>query len=149
MNIIKLGFLGLLSAVALLSARAYMKDSHPEALKLSALPGQSQKPSPRAFVEIPLPDGQRSDGVVIFAPANCPSAAAQRADALARHLDKAGIPYRRSQSAEFGNLKSQEEADRIKAVMGGEIPVVFVRARARANPSGEDVVAEYRAGGMR
>jgi hypothetical protein len=35
------------------------------------------------------------------------------------------------------------------AVINGEIPVVFVRTRARANnPSGEDVVAEYRAGGM-
>jgi hypothetical protein len=80
--------------------------------------------------------------VVIFAPANCPSAAAQRADALARHLDRAGVPYRRAQSADFGSLKSQEDVDRVMAVMNGEIPVVFVRTRARANPSGEDVVAD-------
>jgi hypothetical protein len=52
------------------------------------------------------------------------------------------VPYRRAQSADFGSLKSQEDVDRLMAVMNGEIPVVFVRTRARANPSGKDVVAE-------
>lgn len=81
-----------------------------------------------------------------FAPANCPSDAAQRAEALARRLDAAGIPDTRSQRASFSTLSSQEEANRVMSVMNGRIPVVFVRNRARADPAPEDVVAEYRGG---
>ena len=98
------------------------------------------------FVEIPAPDGQAGRGIVIFAPANCPSDAAQRAEALARHLSAQGVPYVHSQNAEFGNLASQDEATKVMAVMNGPVPVVFVNGKAKANPTPEEVVAEYRGG---
>ena len=98
------------------------------------------------FIEIPAPDGQASKGIVIFAPSNCPSDAAQRAEALARHLSAQGLPYVRSESAEFGNLASQDEVSKVMAVMNGPVPVVFVNGKAKANPTPDEVVAEYRGG---
>lgn len=98
------------------------------------------------FIEIPAPDGQTSRGIVIFAPSNCPSDAAQRAEALARHLSAQGVPYVRSEHAEFGNLASQDEVSKVMAVMNGSVPVVFVNGKAKANPTPEEVVAEYRGG---
>ena len=97
-----------------------------------------------AFVPMPMPDGMPSRGIVIFAPANCPSDAAQRADAMARYLSGRGIAFVRSSAAEFSNLSSREEAERVRSVMNGPIPVVYVNGRARANPRPEDVEAEYR-----
>jgi hypothetical protein len=54
-NIIKLGFLGLLSAVALLSVRAYMKNAHPDEPGAAVRVGQGPTASTRAFVEILCP----------------------------------------------------------------------------------------------
>ncbi|MEJ1098222.1 MULTISPECIES: hypothetical protein [unclassified Pseudoxanthomonas] len=48
---------------------------------------------------------------------------------LAQHLSSQGVPYVRSQNANFGNLSSQEEANRVMAVVGSGIPVAFVGAR--------------------
>jgi hypothetical protein len=100
--------------------------------------------SENGFVAIPLPDGMPNRGVVIFAPANCPSDAAKRADALASHLSARGIPHSRSQSADFNNLSDAAAANRVMAVMNGDVPIVFVNGKARANPSPEQVVSEYR-----
>jgi hypothetical protein len=100
----------------------------------------------RGFVQIPAPDGQAGRGIVIFAPRDCPSDAAQRAEALARHLSAQGVPYMRSENAEFGNLSSQDEVAKVLSVMDGPVPVVFVNGKAKANPTPEEVVAEYRGG---
>ena len=97
-----------------------------------------------SFVVLPLPDGVSAHGVVIFAPENCPSEAAQRARQLASALSAQRIPYRETSSANFNALSSQEEAERVMAVMNGPIPIVYVDGRAKANPTPEEVVAEYR-----
>ena len=98
------------------------------------------------FVAIPLPDGVSAQGVVIFAPENCPSEAAQRARRLVGHLSTQRIPYRETSNADFSTLSSQEEANRVMSVMNGPVPVVYVNGRAKANPTPEEVVAEYRRG---
>lgn len=152
MNVLKVGFFVAVAALAVLAAREYVPRDAVQAVA-ARVGGGGDDDAPggagasrHGFVEIPLPDGQAGHHVVIFAPANCPSDAAQRADALARRLDEAGIPYTRSQRANFSTLSSQEEANRVMSVMNGRIPVVFVRNRARADPAPEDVVAEYRGG---
>lgn len=99
---------------------------------------------PSAFAELPLPDGVSAQGVVIFTPQNCPSEAAERARQLMRRLSADGVRYRETSSAQFSSLKSQEEANRVMAVMNGPIPVVYVNGRAKANPTPEEVLAEYR-----
>lgn len=102
--------------------------------------------SARGFVAVPMPDGLPSSGVVLFAPRDCPSDAARRAEALARALDAAHVPYVRADHAEYGNLASPEDATRVLAVMNGPVPVVYVNGRARANPTAQEVLAEYRGG---
>lgn len=108
--------------------------------------GSGKADASHGFVQIPAPDGQPGRGIVIFAPRNCPSDAAQRAEALARHLSAQGVPYVRSENAEFGSLSSQDEVTKVLSVMNGPVPVVFVNGKAKANPTPEEVVAEYRGG---
>lgn len=152
MNAIKTGMVLAVAALGVLAWREYGPEGGVRALvgqlsdKVAASAPGGEGSSSLGFVDVPLPDGQSGAGVVIFAPIDCPSDAAQRAEALARHLSAQGVPYVRSQNASFGHLGSQEEANRVMSVMNGPIPVVFVRMRAKANPSPEDVVAEYRGG---
>ncbi|MEL1265753.1 hypothetical protein [Pseudoxanthomonas putridarboris] len=150
MNVLKAGMAVMVITVAVLALREYVPKQAVQAVvdKVSGNAAPAARGDSRhGFVDIPLPDGQSGYHVVIFAPPNCPSEAARRADLLAQYLDREGIPYARASSADFSTLRSQEEANRVMAVMNGSIPVVFVRHRARANPSPDDVVAEYRAGG--
>lgn len=151
MNILRTGMAVALAALGVLAWRAYAPEGGVKALagKVldAAVDAAPTGPSTHGFVDMPLPDGQSGHGVVIFAPVNCPSDAAQRAEALARRLEREGIPFVRSQSANFSSLSTQEEANRVMGVMNGGIPVVFVRQRARANPDVDAVVAEYRGGG--
>jgi len=113
--------------------------------------GESGSPSriqaTTGFTPIPMPDGMPDHGIIIFAPRNCPSDAAQRADALAQYLSGKGIAFTRSTSAEYGDLASREEVDRVMAVMNGPIPVVYVNGKAKANPKPEEVLAQYQLAG--
>lgn len=97
---------------------------------------------------LPL-DAPPAEAVLILAPENCPSAMAQRADSLAYSLSYKGIPFARSSRAGFTFTEDPGRAvlDKINSVMGGEGPVVFVKDRAKANPTLEEVVAEYEAAG--
>jgi hypothetical protein len=103
--------------------------------------------SSSTFAEIPLPDGVPARGVVVFTPENCPSEAAQRARRLMGRLSDHNVPYSQTSHAEFSNLASQEQADRVTEVMNGPIPIVYVNGRAKANPTPEEVIAEYGRGG--
>ncbi|MDD4928497.1 MAG: hypothetical protein PHP85_04390 [Gallionella sp.] len=103
--------------------------------------------SSNGFVALPPLDNMASVAVIIFAPENCPSDGAQRANALAGELSRQGIPHTRSSSANFTfSGQNQAELDNVNAVMTGTIPIVFVHGRAKANPSIGEVVDEYRSG---
>ncbi|WP_430390082.1 hypothetical protein [Dyella sp. 20L07] len=98
------------------------------------------------FIPFARPMGAPASAVLIFAPPNCPSATAQRARELGRRLEALGIPHVQLQEASFDIDGSDQAAmARLKQVMEGNGPPVFVRGRAKANPSIEEVVAEYRA----
>jgi signal recognition particle receptor subunit beta len=96
------------------------------------------------FVKLPLPDGMDADSVVVFSPEDCPSEAAQRADALVSSLESKHISVVRAHEASF-DVRDQQTADQVNSVMEGPIPVVFVRGKAKANPSVEEVIAEFQA----
>src|SRR5919198_4039076 len=57
--------------------------------------------TPNGFVSVIMPEGASKNTVMIFAPLNCPSAGAQRADALASELTGRGIPNVRSDTYRF------------------------------------------------
>ena len=111
-------------------------------------PDLASEANQNGFVSIVTPEGARSDTVVIFAPLNCPSDAAQRADALSEELTRSGIRNVRSSSFQvnISDPTSEDKAnlERTAAVMNGPIPLVIVRGRAKANPSPADVIAEFR-----
>jgi len=136
MNFIKLALL-----LAIVGGGWHYWQKHSLATAAAAL----EAPSEHGFVAMPLPSGMAVRGVVIFAPENCPSEAAQRADALARQLASKGIPVTRSHSANFifDTDPGRAVLDRINTVMQGEIPIVFVNGRGRANPRVDDVLSEY------
>ena len=102
--------------------------------------------STQGFVAMTMPDGMSAHGVIIFSPKDCPSDAAQRAEALAQSLRSAGVEFSRSDAAEFGDLPDAETVARIEAVMNGPVPVVFVNGKAKANPSAQEVIAELHSG---
>lgn len=100
--------------------------------------------SATGFVALPRADGQTDRAVFVVAAQDCPEEDAQRADRLAEDLDRKGIPVVRTHSVNFRIEGSQGgQAQAISAVMGGALPIVFVRGRAKANPSLAEVVAEY------
>jgi hypothetical protein len=98
------------------------------------------------FVKFPQPMGTSTRTVLIYAPLNCPSEMAQRANKLARQLEQAGIPHALLQEANFDIDGSDPQAmAQLNSIMAGKGPPVFVRGKAKANPTFDEVVAEYRA----
>lgn len=100
--------------------------------------------SAQGFTSIPMPDGVPSRGVIVFAPEHCTSDAARRTEALVRHLSSQRIAYVRTDQASYNSLSSQDEANRVMAVMNGPVPIVYVNGKAKANPTPAEVVAEVR-----
>lgn len=113
----------------------------------SAAESEASLESPSGFVSAAMPNGARPNTVIILAPQNCPSDAAQRADSLASQLTQAGIPNIRSSSYATNiadpTKEQQAAVQRAVNVINGEVPAVFVNGMAKANPTFDDVVSEY------
>lgn len=103
--------------------------------------------SPNGFLPVPMPEGTPPNTVLVFAPLNCPEEGAQRAEALSRRLTELGI--RNVRTAEYASTSftpSEEQVQRFKQlnkVMTGEIPIALVNGMGKANPTVDEVVAEY------
>ena len=100
------------------------------------------------FVPVQTPPGTPPDKVIILAALNCPSAAAQRADTMAKRLTEMGIPNTRANhyAASITDRDQLPLLQRTSVVMGGEIPVVIVNGMAKANPTVDEVALEFRLG---
>lgn len=99
------------------------------------------------FVPIATAAGSAPNVAVVLAALNCPSAQAQRADAMAAQLTRLGLANQRANTY-FASISSREQMpllNRTNAVLGGEIPIVIINGRAKANPTVEEVRAEYSA----
>lgn len=101
--------------------------------------------SEHGFVAIPSPAGMNAEQVIVFAPLNCPSQEAQRADELARQLENRGVPVARVKDARFDFVAPDQAGMAVlNQVMTGTLPVVFVAGKAKGNPTLDEVLAEYR-----
>jgi hypothetical protein len=100
------------------------------------------------FVPALMPNGAGPGTVLILAAQHCPSAAAKRADDLASRLTRMGIPNTRANQANFSvDQRRQDQVDlmnRTNVIGSGEIPAVFINGMAKANPTADEVAAEYR-----
>lgn len=96
------------------------------------------------FVEVPAPVNQDANTIYVVAAQNCPHAAAQQADLLAKQLGERGIPVVRA-SQVFYHMNQADAATmtRVTTVMNGPLPLVFVHGRAAMNPDLNQVVEEY------
>lgn len=112
--------------------------------------GPSERPDARlstssGFVSLPAVRGQSPSAVLVVAAEDCPHEDAQRADRLAEDLSRNGLPVVRTHSVGFDIPNGgQADLDGINRVMTGQLPVVFVRGRAKANPTLEEVLAEFK-----
>jgi hypothetical protein len=97
------------------------------------------------FVSVATPNGATPNTVLILAALNCPSAQAKRADAMATQLSQMGIPTQRANNYSVANVTREQMPMlmRTNAVLSGEIPVVIINGMAKANPTVDEVAAEY------
>ncbi|MGA3007034.1 MAG: hypothetical protein ABSE59_04000 [Opitutaceae bacterium] len=105
------------------------------------------------FVKVVHPDGVDPRSVFIYGAINRPSSCPRwqpsqegiRSDALATALAAAGIPYVRSDTIGFSSINDSDVEDRLVALQNRERPLVFVNGWAKANPSLDDIIAQYNA----
>ena len=96
------------------------------------------------FIELAQPDGVKREKVFIFAPANCPREDGRRSDALARSLAEHDVAYVRTSHISYVPVDAAM-VRRMEAVLGGDVPIVAINGRIKANPSIDEVLAEYEA----
>ncbi len=96
------------------------------------------------FIELAQPHGVKPDKVFIFAPANCPREGGRRSDALAQSLAEHDVAFVRTSEISYEPMDAQS-LRRVNAVLHGDVPIVAVNGRMKANPSIEEVLAEYEA----
>jgi hypothetical protein len=139
MNLLKLALVIAIGA----GAYNYWKQHRHEGSLQSA--GSTSPTSPTGFVSLPAVRGRSPSAVLVVAAEDCPHEDAQRADRLADDLSRNGLPVVRTHSVGFDIPNGgQADLDNINRVMTGQLPVVFVRGRAKANPTLDEVVAEFR-----
>jgi hypothetical protein len=127
--------------VALLGYALWHKHTaNVEAAALAALTDE------HGFVDLAQPQGADPKKVWVIAAVNCPKEGARRADELARDLDLREIAFERRSNVNFSfDVDNPDLFRRINDMMNGEVPIVFVNGRIKANPELEDVIAEYKA----
>ncbi len=100
------------------------------------------------FVPVVMPANAPARTVWVFAPQNCPTEAAARADGLAKALRAEGIPVQRASSLSIQITQPDEDTKqrlkRLDAVMKGTIPAVLIDGMGKANPSVDEVIREFR-----
>ncbi len=100
--------------------------------------------SANGFVSLPTLVNADPKQVVVFAPENCPKEDARRSDELAQSLVFRNIPSVRSHDVSFTSSDPDPAIGaRLNSVMNGEFPIVFVNGKGKANPTLDEVIAEY------
>jgi hypothetical protein len=97
------------------------------------------------FVELPRPSNAPATKVLLIGPKNCPKEVGVRIDSLERTIHAAGIPCVRLDSVSIAP-STQAEADRVRKVMTGDLPIVFVGHYATNNPSLEEIKTQFQSG---
>lgn len=108
----------------------------------------SQPKNQTGFVKAAMPEGAIAREVLIVGP-ECDRPEGIRARTLAASLAKLNIPYRRTESISMNSDSTDdifEAVEQMDHLMKGDAPVVFINAKGKANPTLDEVVAEYRLG---
>ncbi len=103
-------------------------------------------PDDQGFIPLPMPAGAPSNRVVIFLPSEGSKAAEQRTRELEKALVLARVMYTRMPKADIKSA-DEDEAAKVKEVIEGDLPVVFINGRVKNNPTADEVVAEFKVAG--
>lgn len=145
--LVLLGKLALATVVAAVGLALYGKIQQAEAKSQSTRPvTTAQAPrdqlSPDGFFFFSATEA-KNPRVIIMTPANCPSAPAKRAQALADLLGQDGVPTEMRSGISLA-FTDPEEAERVNRHMSNaDIPIVIVRGWAKGAPSYDQVLSEY------
>ncbi|MDX2243064.1 MAG: hypothetical protein NW224_20480 [Leptolyngbyaceae cyanobacterium bins.302] len=101
------------------------------------------QPSEAVFVEVPLPNEISSGEVVVSGLLTCPHSGAKTRSVLDK-LTEAQIPHKHLTSFGFSNTDDWAGVHRLNEILKRGAPVVFVNGKAKADPTPEEVIAEYR-----
>lgn len=116
-------------------------------LVLGGCSSQIESDSPYGFIPVPMDRRAPRDAVLIISAMNCPSGGTQRARALTEELKARAIPFewRNEYRIAPGPIDDELAAGlkRLKRVMDGKTPAVFINHKGIANPTLEQVVAEF------
>jgi hypothetical protein len=93
-----------------------------------------------------MPAGAPSNRVVIFLPKEGSKAAEQRTRELEKALVLARVMYTRMPKADI-KPADEDEAAKVKEVIAGDLPIVFINGRVKNNPTSDEVVAEFKVAG--
>lgn len=108
--------------------------------------GGTETKGPGGFVPVPPARGLTGDAVTIVTAPTASDDAAKRGDAIAKALSEQGIPVLRAQQINFLAASGDSVSSaRSMLIMSGEQPVVLVRGKAKANPTLDEVLLEFRA----
>ena len=114
---------------------------------LGGCSSQIESESPYGFIPVPMDRRAPRDAVLIISAMNCPSGGTQRARALTEALQARAIPYewRNGYRIPPGRIDDELAAGlkRLERVMKGKTPAVFINHKGIANPTLEQVVAEF------
>lgn len=128
----------ILFLVALGYGAQYVKDHY--------IDGEAEAKGPGGFVPVPSAQGLEGDAVMIVTAPTATEFAAARGDAIAKALSEKGIPVLRAQQVKFAGASGDSVSSaRALLIMSGEQPVVLVRGKAKANPTLDEVLLEFRA----
>jgi hypothetical protein len=132
-------------AIAAIAATVHVWHDHQRALAEHRLTAAADA---SGFVPVLMAEGAPRDVVLILAPVNCPSAAAQQAHSIETKLNELGIRNQRTNSyALRPTPDNRAEIDQTALVLNGGAPVVIINGRGKAHPTPEEVLAEYRRSG--
>jgi len=104
---------------------------------------QINKPSEKSFVSVPTPDEVEPDKVVVSGLLDCPQSGPNTRNVINK-LTEAHIPYKHITSFGFSNTDDWAGLQRLNEIIKRGAPVVFVHGKAKANPTPDEVIAEYR-----
>ncbi len=101
------------------------------------------KPSETDFVAVPLPNEVQPTQVVVSGLLDCPQSGAKTRQVIDQ-LTAAHIPYQHITTFTFSNTDDWAGLQRFNEVIKRGAPLVFVNGKVKANPTPEEVIAEYR-----
>lgn len=114
----------------------------------SAVVALAAEETPGNFVKMPAVQGMTASQVFVISDPHCPRPSGERARQLVQALKSKGIDVVHTGRLEMvPPAPGSVDLDEVNTTLRGEVPIVFVNGRAKANPTLREVLAQYKPAG--